>query len=112
MSRRSRAKSARSWGILVGLALLEGGATIRRRKSILDWANMLAKISASRARWCRAREPAAFPLKVKDYFPEHPASRYHRRNAPSLGRSSLGASMAYVVTESCIKCKYTDCVDV
>ena len=30
----------------------------------------------------------------------------------SLSLNTLEASMAYVVTESCIKCKYTDCVDV
>ncbi len=30
----------------------------------------------------------------------------------SLSVNTLEAIMAYVVTESCIKCKYTDCVDV
>lgn len=33
---------------------------------------------------------------------------YNRR----LLRPRLGLNMAYVVTESCIRCKYTDCVDV
>jgi len=32
------------------------------------------------------------------------------RGIVQIGRIVL--TMAYVVTESCIKCKYTDCVDV
>jgi ferredoxin len=36
-----------------------------------------------------------------------------RCGAPeSFGAGGLVLTMAYVVTESCIKCKYTDCVDV
>jgi ferredoxin len=31
---------------------------------------------------------------------------------PAFDRSQGSLLMAYVVTESCIKCKYTDCVDV
>jgi ferredoxin len=31
---------------------------------------------------------------------------------PTRGRGKVLILMAYVVTESCIKCKYTDCVDV
>jgi len=32
--------------------------------------------------------------------------------SPRAERPSYGEIMTYVVTESCIKCKYTDCVDV
>ena len=36
---------------------------------------------------------------------------HESRGAPGL-QQSKGRAMTYVVTESCIKCKYTDCVDV
>src|SRR3954466_5096125 len=37
---------------------------------------------------------------------------WRRPDAKLLIRNDLRAAMTYVVTESCIKCKYTDCVDV
>jgi ferredoxin len=42
-----------------------------------------------------------------------PPGRYGKIPAPKVrGRFFRTLSMTYVVTESCIKCKYTDCVDV
>ena len=38
--------------------------------------------------------------------------RYPAVFAKCAGPGGLVLTMAYVVTESCIKCKYTDCVDV
>ena len=39
--------------------------------------------------------------------------RVARRNArESSAAGGIVLTMAYIVTESCIKCKYTDCVDV
>jgi len=40
----------------------------------------------------------------------YPVARRNARESPRSGGIVL--TMAYVVTESCIKCKYTDCVDV
>jgi ferredoxin len=41
-------------------------------------------------------------------------SKYVRwsTRTPKRGRISQDINMTYVVTETCIKCKYTDCVDV
>jgi ferredoxin len=41
---------------------------------------------------------------------DHPAhSRYHARPVPNC---RIDLAMPFVVTDSCIKCKYTDCVEV
>ena len=47
--------------------------------------------------------PLSYP-KIHENW-KHPPSRV-------LLPSNKAANMTYVVTESCIKCKYTDCVDV
>jgi ferredoxin len=42
----------------------------------------------------------------------NPESSLFAVRLPGAERPSYGEIMTYVVTESCIKCKYTDCVDV
>src|SRR5690242_2830382 len=73
---------------------------------------MLSKIKLAWKRWFQPatrRCTKRFLLNSHD-FGEHlgPAGRPNS-SCPSYSRN---ASMTYVVTESCIKCKYTDCVDV
>jgi ferredoxin len=46
--------------------------------------------------------------RVRDKMPAYPA----HRSGIFPRAPGLPSPMAYVVTESCIKCKYTDCVDV
>jgi ferredoxin len=43
---------------------------------------------------------------------EHRATCYATHQPGTIEPGNQGTEMTYVVTESCIKCKYTDCVDV
>jgi ferredoxin len=61
----------------------------------------------------------AYPTRfIKWLLHNYPAKYYggranrHRRCACRFGSSWRKLLMTHVVTESCIKCKYTDCVDV
>ncbi len=53
------------------------------------------------------QDKKAEPGTARDNIP-----RCLREMRESFGPGGLVLTMAYVVTESCIKCKYTDCVDV
>ena len=61
--------------------------------------------------WIIARAPPEDPLFTSKNNPlARTGARFPRPPNSAIARGF--EAMAYVVTESCIKCKYTDCVDV
>ena len=67
---------------------------------------ILAKIPCIGKAFAVPRTGAHYGVSVK--IPRFHGGPLHFRGAPFLA----GIKMTYVVTETCIKCKYTDCVDV